>query len=242
MKAFFDAVRAAYGSLSQDQVDGFNRLIAASNDMPLRHQAYLLATAWWESARTMQPIHERGTKDYFKKYDAGTSIGKALGNTMPGDGYKFRGRGDIMITGRRNYAKASAKVGVDLVADPDKALDPLISAKIIVAGMSEGWFTGKKLADYQTYEDMRRVVNGTDRAVEIGIIARVMEKGLMAAAREAVQPVPPPPVVIPPPPDVEPVSEPLPPPPAGVGKGVAAVLITGAAAVLTVLAKVLGAI
>ena len=77
MKAFFDAVRAAYGSLSQDQVDGFNRLIAASNDMPLRHQAYLLATAWWESARTMQPIHERGTKDYFKKYDAGTSIGKA---------------------------------------------------------------------------------------------------------------------------------------------------------------------
>lgn len=59
---------------------------------------------------------------------------------------------------------------------------------------------------------------------------------------EAVQPVPPPPVVIPPPPDVEPIPELLPPPPAGVGKGVAAVLITGAAAVLTVLAKVLGAI
>lgn len=242
MKAFFDAARAALGPLTQSQVDGFNVLIAASNDLPVRHQAYVLSTAWHETAHTMQPIYERGPRGYFEKYEPGTKLGKALGNTLDGDGYLFRGRGYVQLTGRRNYALAGSKLGLDLVGHPDKALEPAIAARIIVAGMAQGWFTGKKLADYSVYGDMRRVVNGTDRAELIAGYAIAFEKGLLAAAREAVQPVPPPPVGIPPPPDVEPIPELLPPPPAGVGKGVAAVLITGAAAVLTVLAKVLGAI
>ncbi len=242
MKLFFDAVRGTYGALSQEQVDGFNTLIKASDDLPVRHQAYVLATAWHETAHTMQPIYERGPRGYFEKYEPGTKLGKVLGNTKDGDGFKYRGRGYVQLTGRRNYALAGTKLGINLLDHPDKALEAEVAARIIVAGMSDGWFTGKKMADYSVYGDMRRVVNGTDKAATIATYAITFEKGLLAAAREAVQPVPPPPVVIPPPPDVEPIPELLPPPPAGVGKGVAAVLITGAAAVLTVLAKVLGAI
>mgnify|MGYP000679869828 CR=1 FL=1 len=148
MTGFFDYVRNWCGPLKQSQVDGFNAILAATEGHPLEHRAYMLATAWHETAQTMQPIHERGGKAYFRKYDAGTKIGKALGNTLPGDGYKFRGRGYVQITGRRNYSKASTITGVDLLADPDKALDPVIAAKIIVDGMTKGWFTGKKLSNY----------------------------------------------------------------------------------------------
>ncbi len=53
----------------------------------LRNQcAYVLATAYHETAHTMKPIYERGGKAYFNKYDAGTAIGKRLGNTVKGDG------------------------------------------------------------------------------------------------------------------------------------------------------------
>jgi hypothetical protein len=202
MKRFFDNIRVSFGPLRQEQVDGFTLLCKASNDLPLRHKAYLLATAWHETAATMQPIHERGKLSYFDKYEPGTKIGKALGNTVRGDGYKYRGRGYVQITGRRNYGLASKHLGVDLLAAPDHALEPANAARIIVLGMVQGWFTGKKLADYQSYEDMRRVVNGVDRAVPIAERAWVFEKALTAQAQADAA------VILPLPPDVEPTPPP----------------------------------
>ena len=193
MKPFFDSVRAAFKSLSQSQVDGFTAMLKATEGLTVPHRAYIIATAWHETAFTMQPITELGKKSYFDKYNAGTKIGAALGNTLPGDGYRFRGRGYVQITGRRNYQRASAATGVDLVANPDKALDPAIAATIIVKGMTQGWFTGNKLADYTNYRDMRRVVNGTDKATTISGYARVFEAAL-AAMGAATAPVSPPPV------------------------------------------------
>ena len=69
MKAFFDAVRLKYGKLSADQISGFDHLLRATNGLETRFRAYLLATAWHETARTMQPIHERGQVSYFDKYE-----------------------------------------------------------------------------------------------------------------------------------------------------------------------------
>ncbi|MBZ9984917.1 carboxypeptidase [Mesorhizobium sp. BR-1-1-8] len=136
----------------------------------LRNQvAYLLATAWHETGHTMRPIHERGAVSYFYKYEPGTSIGRRLGNTNKGDGYLFRGRGFVQITGRRNYQFSSTKLGADFVGNPELVLDPNHAADIIVLGMKEGWFTGKKLADYVTLQQSlfipaRRIINGTDCA------------------------------------------------------------------------------
>lgn len=182
MKAFFDAIRHQFGGkMTQAQVEGCEALIRATQGLPLSWRAYLLATAFHETARTMQPITEYGGRKYFDKYDTG-SLAKALGNTpsKDGDGFEYRGRGYVQITGRANYAKAGKALGLDMIADPDLALVPDHAAKILVRGCTEGWFTGKRLGDYASYRDMRRVVNGTDKADDIARYARAFEGAFVA--------------------------------------------------------------
>jgi putative chitinase len=182
VKAFFDAIRHQFGGkMTQAQVEGCETLIRATDGLPLAWRAYLLATAFHETARTMQPITEYGGRQYFNKYDTG-SLAKALGNTpaADGDGFKYRGRGYVQITGRANYGKAARILGIPFMDDPDLALVPEHAAKILVRGCTEGWFTGKKLGDYANYRDMRRVVNGTDKADEIARYARAFEGAFVA--------------------------------------------------------------
>jgi hypothetical protein len=104
-------------------------------------------------------------------------IAKRLGNTRPGDGAKFCGRGYVQITGRSNYKRAADKLGVDFIARPDDVMRPEYAVKILVIGMLEGWFTGKKLSHYITlqksdFTNARRIINGTDRMHEIAAIAQ----------------------------------------------------------------------
>lgn len=188
---FFDIVRKELfgGSLKQSQVDGINAILKAwdrSGDGDGRKLAYLLATSKHETAHTMQPITEYGGRSYFDKYEPGTKIGKALGNTERGDGYKYRGRGYVQITGRSNYRNAGQKLDVPLLENPDKALEPVVAGMALVRGSLEGWYTGKKLGDYITsaktdYVNARRVINGTDKAQTIAGYAQVFEKALRAA-------------------------------------------------------------
>lgn len=197
---FYNAIRPMFGgSLTSEQVQGIETILDATQGLPIGHRAYLLATAKHETADTMQPIHERGKKAYFNKYEPGTRIGNALGNTKPGDGYLFRGRGFVQLTGRANYAKASKKLGVDLVGNPDAALDAQTASRILVRGCAEGWFTGKKLSDYlpDSFVEARRVINGTDRAQEIAASAISFGKALavlgdpQSAPAVSAQPIPP---------------------------------------------------
>lgn len=194
--AVFDAIRPIFGGkLSQPQVEGIENIVnsfAKYGDGNQRHLAYLLATAKHETANTMQPIHERGAKSYFNKYEPGTKIGKALGNVSPGDGYKFRGRGYVQLTGRANYIKVSKVLGLDMVKDPDLALRPDVSALVLITGCLEGWFTGKKLSDYDTFISMRRVVNGTDKAALIATYADSFYAALPRSKSVEYTPAPPP--------------------------------------------------
>ena len=178
---FFQSVRASlFRPMAQGQVDGCNALLAASEGLDKTWRAYLLATAYHETAQTMQPIHEYGGPAYLAKYDPGTHLGKMLGNTQPGDGARFMGRGYVQLTGRANYAKAGSKLGVDLIGHPDLAMQPDIAAKIAVQGMSEGWFTGKKFSDYLPgqYGQARRIINGLDQAAKIANYAVQFETAL----------------------------------------------------------------
>lgn len=199
--AFYASLRArnsgVFGtSLSQSQVDGMEALLdeAQRRGEKLPFLAYCLATTYHETAHTMQPIYEKGQRSYFNKYEPGTKIGKVLGNTQRGDGFLFRGRGDVQLTGRRNYTLASKKLGIDLITNPDRALEPTIAATILYEGMDEGWFTGRDLDDFiddfdeDDAEDLREfvkaryVINGTDKAETIGKYALAFEKALRAAA------------------------------------------------------------
>lgn len=206
MKAFFDSIRASLfnGSMSQNQVSGINFLLKATEGLPLRHRAYILATTHHETGPASSDLHWTPRREIWgpteaqKRYEGR----KDLGNTQPGDGKRFMGRGYVQITGRTNYQKASSLVGKDLVANPDLALDPEIAAKIIVHGMVNGWFTGKKMSDYDSYVNMRRVVNGTDKAELIAGYAEKFEKALKAAPEAPVEPPKPDPAPVPPSPPV----------------------------------------
>ncbi len=184
----FSKIRPLFGGkLTQDQVDGINVIVEKFNEIGdgnLRHLAYLLATAKHETAHTMQPIYERGAKAYFNKYEPGTKLGKALGNTLKGDGYRYRGAGYVQLTGRDNYRKFG------IVDQPEAALEPAAAARILIHGCLKGMFTGKKLGDYTRFYDMRRVVNGTDKATEIAAIAEGFLAALTEKPKEAPAPIP----------------------------------------------------
>lgn len=126
--------------------------------------AYILATAQRES--TMGDLLEelRSGAEYEGRAD--------LGNTQPGDGKRFKGRGLVQVTGRANYKKWSARLKVDFVASPEQIKLPKYCLPIMVIGMKEGTFTGAKLGSFisgskQDFYNARTIINSHDHATEI---------------------------------------------------------------------------
>lgn len=193
--AFFDIMRAGLlgPTLSATEVDGCNAVLKAMEGAPLAYTAYALATAYHETASTMQPIREYGGPTYLTRmYDvtgARSVLAAKMGNTCAGDGPKYCGRGYVQLTWKNNYARAAKECGVDLVAYPDKAMQADIAAKIMRSGMEEGWFTGKSFKSYlpirgpatrQQFTLARYVINGTDKAAQIAEHALAFQRALEA--------------------------------------------------------------
>lgn len=166
-KAFYDKIRNdLFHVLTQNHVDGTNALLdewekdRAAEDV--RWLGYVLATAYHETAKTMQPIEEYG-RGKGRPYGVSNQITDSVSQVA------YYGRGYCQLTWKKNYEFASQSCGVDLVRHPELALDPSIAANIICDGMKEGWFTGKRLRDYFNADrddpvGARHIINGSDRA------------------------------------------------------------------------------
>lgn len=169
--AFFASLREAFGPLSQSQVDGINFKLKAMELWPVEWAAYGLATSWHETDKKLQPVEEYGK-----------GRGKRYGVPGPHSGQIAYGRGDVQLTWPENYDLMDRELGLNgtLIADYDKALDPDISARIMVRGMEKGLFTGKGLKSYPLgdYLNYRRIINGTDKAGLIADHARTFEVAL----------------------------------------------------------------
>lgn len=173
-KAFFDLVRRDLfaGNLTVGQVAGINAILTAWDHQEVddRFVAYALATAYWETAQKMLPIREYGE-----------GRGKLYGKTAGPWTQVYYGRGLVQLTWYANYDKADVRLrelgaleaGEDLTRNPDLALRPDLAAEIMVAGMVEGWFTGKKLVDFfngpkiNAPVQARTIINGVDHAADI---------------------------------------------------------------------------
>jgi putative chitinase len=185
---FFASVRASglFGAtLSQSEADGTEAIIDAFEDAGLsdhRWLAYMLATAFHETAFTMQPIAEYG-KGAGRKYGLPVGPFKKI----------YYGRGYVQLTWEVNYKRAQDKLGALFHSNPELALLPKHAADIMIRGMTEGWFTGKKLSDYlgakTDYVNARRIINGTDKAQTIAGYAQKFEAALKAGGEIKAPPV-----------------------------------------------------
>jgi putative chitinase len=157
---YLKAFEKGFGRPNQAQSESIAQIIMSFmiyGDRDLNKLSYILSTAWHESK--LQLVKEkRGTpgsdlhKLQEKYWDSG-----------------FYGRGFVQLTHRDNYAKLGKLLNIDLVNNPDLALDRRYAADIIVLGMMQGLFTGVSLRNYispshQDYVSARKVVNGLDRA------------------------------------------------------------------------------
>ena len=108
-----------------------------------------MATIQHETAATYKPIAE---------------YGGARQRYAP-----YYGRGYVQLTWKYNYEKYGTMLHQDFVNHPDLVMQPDVSLFIIVNGMKDGIFTGKKLSDYISgsrvdFVNARRIINGLDRA------------------------------------------------------------------------------
>lgn len=181
-KASFNVLRGGLfgGRLSKVQVESLNYLVQRCEHFKLTYPeaAYVLATAYHETGyvqngimnRDMLPVKERGSVKYLrsKKY------------------YPYIGYGYVQLTWEDNFRRVGKLIGVDLIKNPEKALEKDIASEILIKGMVFGWFTGvgfhRKCPVYRynlaSYIRARKIVNGTDKAQVIAEYAIQFEKAL----------------------------------------------------------------
>lgn len=180
-KVFFDSLRP-HLNLTTQNVFGTERVIGhgAARGTPHNRLAYILATAWWETAQTMHPVEEAfWLSDDWRRRNLRY--------------YPWHGRGLVQTTWRGNYERVGRAIGADLIADPDLLLTWEHALPALFVGMEKGFYTGRDLDDYidlidesddedrREYANARRIVNGTDRRATIAELALRFERALKAS-------------------------------------------------------------
>lgn len=124
-------------------------------------------------------MEELGNADYFTKYDGRSD----LGNTQPGDGARYKGRGIIQLTGRANYRDYGRILGVDLENNPEKAATPEIAVKVAC----EYWKRRRinEVADADDVYGVTRRINGGLNGIEDRIAKLRIAKTIWGATGSA---------------------------------------------------------
>lgn len=185
-KSGFDIIRPLFnGHMSQPQVDGIQAILNACNAYQItdeRHIAYMLATAFHETAKTMQPIEEYG-KGKGRLY--GTKH-KRNGTAYIAPDKLYYGRGYVQLTWYDNYQTMGKLLSVDLLNSPELALNDSTAANIMIIGMTKGSFTGVKLSTYFNDQrndpiNARKIINSNDCDVLISGYYNSFYKALVAS-------------------------------------------------------------
>lgn len=175
--------------IKQSQVDGMEAILdywdsgfAANDD---RWLAYMLATAYHETGRTMQPVREAfATSDQQaiarlqKSFDAGKLAWvKTPYWKVDANGQSWFGRGLVQLTHKANYQTMKSALNVDIVAHPELALEMDVAVKIMFEGMIHGRFTKYKLGDFfdgskADWFNARKIINALERAKDVASYGR----------------------------------------------------------------------
>lgn len=144
---------------------------------PLRIAAFL-ATIGVESGRLVYAVEIWGPTLAQQEYDPPSAKAKGLGNADAGDGFKYRGRGLIQVTGKANYAICGLALNLPLIEHPDLLQQPENAA------MSAAWFWHNAnlnaLADAGNFLGLSRAVNvgcATSKAMPNGWTQRLQLYG-----------------------------------------------------------------
>jgi hypothetical protein len=172
-KKFFDKIKPMFGSYKDTQVHGIDTILdewESRKLTDLRWLAYIFATTYHETNRTMEPVREAYwlSEDWRKK------------NLRY---YPYYGRGYVQLTWEENYEKYG------IASQPDRALEPPLAAFIMFDGMIKGTFTGKKLSDFfhgttTDWVGARKIINGTDQDDLIADYARKFHEALLDSVEE----------------------------------------------------------
>ncbi len=167
-------------------------------DANLRRAAAFIAQLAHESGqfRFMQELW--GPTAAQQRYEPRSDLARRLGNTEPGDGFRYRGRGPIQVTGRANYARYGGLLGIDLVGQPDLAATPEVGFR--VAGLFWDRNGLNALADAGDFTAVTRRINGGTNGLEdrerfharaLQVLAPVFPAGAARRARRPAAPVDP---------------------------------------------------
>lgn len=150
----------AHAGRTAEFLEGINKTIEQQDLNTVNRLAGYLSQIGVESEELLY-TKELGGRAYFEKmYDIRFAPKKAkdLGNTSPGDGAKYPGRGLIQVTGKYNYAACGKALGLDLVNSPELLEKPIYAAE------SAGWYWGSRninsAADADDIVKITKLVNG----------------------------------------------------------------------------------
>jgi putative chitinase len=153
-----NAVALATGCRSSDVAPALNPIFDALQPYRLLTPMCAVATLATVAVECdFRCEDEAGTQDYFLRHYENR---EDLGNCKRGDGYTFRGRGYLQLTGRHNYTMYGQWLGYDLVAYPEIANDPEVAAKILALYLHNAHLQDFCNGATQDWQRVRRCVNG----------------------------------------------------------------------------------